>query len=291
MPEATPPRVTIGLPVFNAESSIAGAIESLLAQSHTAIRLIISDNASTDGTGEICRHFAASDNRIEYHRQDCNIGAEANFECVLQAADTEYFLWAAADDVRSHDYVELCLAFLDSHPDYVAATCPTRYVDPALAQWDMGDRSLESDDLYTNIIDFFPTTPQWHANGHVYSMFRLSVLRASMQGITHFLGSDWAIVVQALAHGKFHRFDQGHVLLGAHGTSRRLDFFRRYRTRPIHWLVPFLEFSGIVCGISRHAPLATKLRIWRKLLAVNMQGTIKHIKYERRIHKQRRETP
>lgn len=277
------------MPVFNGEATLASAIASITQQTFGDFRLIISDNASTDGTAEICRQFAVADNRIEYHRQECNIGAEANFDFVLRAADTEYFMWAAADDVRSPDYVELCVSFLDKHPDHVAATCPTRYANGAHAAWDMGDRSLENDDLFTNIIDFFPTTPQWHANGHVYSLFRLRVLRESMQGITHFLGSDWAIVVQALTHGKFHRVDQGHVLLGAHGTSRRLDFFRRYRTRPIHWVVPFLEFSRIVCRISRRAPLAAKLRIWRKLFAINAQGILKHIKYERRIHRQGRQ--
>lgn len=280
---SAPPCVTIGLPVFNAESTVAGAIESLLRQSHDSIRLVISDNASTDATGDICRHFAMSDSRIEYYRQERNIGGEANFDFVLAKADTAYFMWAAADDIRSPDYVGLCADFLDGHPAYVAATCPTRYVDPSLAHWEMGDDSLDSDDLYVNIVNFFPHTASWHANAHVYSLFRCDALRAATQGVTHYLGSDWAIVVKALAHGKFHRVDQGHVFLGAQGASRRLDFFRTYRSKPIHWAIPFLEFSGVVIGLCRKAPFKSRLRIARKLLILNVQGTIKHIRYERRI--------
>ena len=55
------PGVSIGIPVFNGEATIAAALDSLLAQTFTNSELIISDNASFDGTAEICRSFAARD--------------------------------------------------------------------------------------------------------------------------------------------------------------------------------------------------------------------------------------
>jgi cellulose synthase/poly-beta-1,6-N-acetylglucosamine synthase-like glycosyltransferase len=72
---ATAPRVSIGLPVYNGERFLAGAIASILAQTYTAFELIICDNASTDRTGEICRDFASKDPRVRYHRQPRNFGA------------------------------------------------------------------------------------------------------------------------------------------------------------------------------------------------------------------------
>ena len=69
------PRVSIGLPVFNGQRYLPQAIEAILAQTYGDFELIISDNASIDGTAEICREYAERDQRIRYLRQPTNIGA------------------------------------------------------------------------------------------------------------------------------------------------------------------------------------------------------------------------
>ena len=71
------PKVSIGLPVFNGETSLEKTINSLLKQSIIDFELIISDNNSTDSTGEICRSYAALDSRVRYFRQKSNIGMYA----------------------------------------------------------------------------------------------------------------------------------------------------------------------------------------------------------------------
>jgi glycosyltransferase involved in cell wall biosynthesis len=58
------PRVSIGLPAYNGEWYLAPALDSLLAQDFDDFELLISDNASTDGTGDISRDYAARDPRI-----------------------------------------------------------------------------------------------------------------------------------------------------------------------------------------------------------------------------------
>ena len=78
------PRLSIGLPVFNGENYLAEAIDTLLAQTYTDYELIISDNASTDGTREICEKYAAKDERIRYLRQPRNIGAAPNHNFLVQ---------------------------------------------------------------------------------------------------------------------------------------------------------------------------------------------------------------
>lgn len=90
--------VSIGMPVYNGEKYIREALDSLLGQSFANFELIISDNASTDGTEGICLEYAAQDARIRYIRQPKNLGALANFKFVLDEAQGEYFMWAAADD-------------------------------------------------------------------------------------------------------------------------------------------------------------------------------------------------
>ncbi len=51
------PRVSIGLPVYNGEDLLPGAIESILAQDFADFELIVSDNGSTDRTPEICEKY------------------------------------------------------------------------------------------------------------------------------------------------------------------------------------------------------------------------------------------
>ena len=63
------PIVSIGLPVFNGEKYISKTIEAVLLQTLTNFELIISDNASTDSTQDICKEFEMKDNRIRYVRQ------------------------------------------------------------------------------------------------------------------------------------------------------------------------------------------------------------------------------
>src|SRR3990172_9745452 len=100
------PKVSIGIPIYNEEKWVARALESLLAQSYPNIEFIISDNASTDRTGEVCRIYKAKDNRIKYYCNDTNTGLNRNYEKVVQLSDGKYFMWAAADDSLAPDFLK-----------------------------------------------------------------------------------------------------------------------------------------------------------------------------------------
>jgi glycosyltransferase involved in cell wall biosynthesis len=107
-------KVSIGVPVYNGERFIRRAIESVLSQTFTDLELIISDNASVDGTQEICEHFAASDDRVRYSRQPTNVGALGNFAAVLSMSRSRYFSWLAHDDYYlRNDHVNLLVNELD----------------------------------------------------------------------------------------------------------------------------------------------------------------------------------
>lgn len=107
------PTVSIGMPVYNAERYIREAIISLLEQTYTDFELIVSDNASTDMTAEICQYYVERDKRVRYICQDHNIGAMGNFQFVLSEAQGEYFMWAASDDRRSKTFIEQAVAVLE----------------------------------------------------------------------------------------------------------------------------------------------------------------------------------
>lgn len=118
------PKVSIGLPVYNGEKYLASAIHSLLTQTYTDFELIISDNASTDSTAEICKWYAARDSRIRYHREPTNRGAAWNFTRTFELARGEYFKWQAHDDLCETTFLEKCVAVLDA--DASVVLCHTR---------------------------------------------------------------------------------------------------------------------------------------------------------------------
>lgn len=114
------PKVSIGMPVYNGMQFIREAVDSLLAQTYTDFELVISDNASTDGTEAICREYAAKDSRIRYVRQAENRGAAANFQFVLEEAKGEYFKWMAYDDYLAPQFIELIVEYLHRNQDVVS---------------------------------------------------------------------------------------------------------------------------------------------------------------------------
>lgn len=125
------PRVSIGLPVYNGQRYMEAALSALLAQTFTDFELVISDNASTDRTSEICQKYAAADPRVRYYRNETNLGANPNFNRVLELSRGEYFRWAAYDDVCMPQYLARCVEALDSDRKAVLAHTRTTIIDEA----------------------------------------------------------------------------------------------------------------------------------------------------------------
>jgi glycosyltransferase involved in cell wall biosynthesis len=124
------PLVSIGVPVFNGARYLSQALESALAQEYSPIEVIISDDASSDGTEMICREFIAADPRVRYLRTSTNIGASANFKRVLDEANGLYFTWLAQDDVLTEQhYIGTVVEYLESHPDVVACATSLSILD------------------------------------------------------------------------------------------------------------------------------------------------------------------
>lgn len=123
------PRLTIGLPVHNGEVHLAESFDALLGQTYGDFSLVVSDNASTDGTGEICREYASRDPRITYIRQVRNIGAAPNHNLLVAMTTTELFKWASHDDLYARDLLTRCVAALDAYPHVVLAHAEQAVID------------------------------------------------------------------------------------------------------------------------------------------------------------------
>lgn len=129
---AGPTKLAIGLPVYNGEHYLARSIESILSQTFGDFVLIISDNASTDRTAEICHEFTRRDKRVHYNRSPVNLGAAPNFNRVWELAQPwrpTYFKWQASDDLLEPTYLERCVGLLDQTPDAVLAHSRATIID------------------------------------------------------------------------------------------------------------------------------------------------------------------
>lgn len=102
------------MPVRNGEKTVLSALNSLRHQSYEDIRINVYDNASTDKTAEIIKALSAEDKRIQIFESTINVGAVSNFIRALEGVETEYFMWAAADDFWAPNYAELLHKVLDN---------------------------------------------------------------------------------------------------------------------------------------------------------------------------------
>jgi glycosyltransferase involved in cell wall biosynthesis len=124
---ARTPCVSVCLPVYNGETYIGEAISSICEQTFEDIEVIISDNASTDGTQPLCREAATYDSRIRYFRSDTNRGLAWNYNQAFKLATGQYLVWIGHDDLMAPDYIRCCVEGIQRHADTLL--CFTNAID------------------------------------------------------------------------------------------------------------------------------------------------------------------
>jgi glycosyltransferase involved in cell wall biosynthesis len=206
------PAASSGLPVYNGAATVGRAIIALLGQTFADFELIISDNASTDATEEICRDFARRDERIRYVRQPRNRGPAANFVFVLAEARAPLFMWAAADDHWQPEFLAANVEVLRANPRVVGSV--SRVAMPGLA--DSGTRPLCGPFVHK----VRRLIRENAGNSRFYGLFRTGVIcRALEEGFGSFIASDWAVIIAAARRGDFAEVDRVLMTRSTRGTS------------------------------------------------------------------------
>lgn len=224
--QAASPCVGIGMPVFNGERYLEAAISSVVSQSFGDFELVICDNASTDGTAEICRRFAAGDSRIRYVRHPENLGAHPNYNRSFELSRGRYFKWAAHDDVLQPGFLQACVTALEQNTDAALCQSDIDYIDESGRS--IGSRQshlpgAESPDPATR---FAALVLRAHDCQAMMGVFRREVLERSML-LPSFHGADRALLAQVALLGRYIQVPGALIQVRDHG-----DRYSRSRKRP-----------------------------------------------------------
>ncbi len=195
------PCISIGMPVLNGEAYIVDAINSLIAQTFDDFELLISDNASTDATEEICRQFAQVDERVKYHRNAETVGAAKNFNDVFHRATGKYFKWAAHDDVCAPTHLQECVACLDSCENAVLVYPLATVIDEKGEPIENYEKRLptDSDDPIERFYAFIPGHSRCY---EVFGLIRRATL-AQTRLIGNYAHGDTVLLLELALRGQF----------------------------------------------------------------------------------------
>ena len=281
------PLLSVGLFVYNGERFLEETLDSILSQTFTDFELIISDNASTDRTGEISEAYVRRDDRIRYYRGEKNMGAGWNVRRVYELATGKYFKWAAADDILEPNFLRRCIEVLESDPDCVVAYAKTKEIDEngTFIKNYVTPMKADSNDPVARFREMLLI---YHWCYQIFGVMRMSALRQlPPQG--SYVNSDGVLLAQMSLLGRFYEvpeylfFNRHHsgrsaATLPVRVTQPRFRLTNRYGTLPCpEWWDPaktraltFPEFRQLLeyfLSIYR-APLGggQKLRCYSMLL-------------------------
>ena len=244
-PSRACPKVSVGIPAFNSEKWIDAAIESILSQSLGDLELIISDNASTDGTYGICERFARADSRVRLLRNERNLGANRNFRAVFAVAQGTYFKWAASSDWCAPTFIEKCVLALERDRTAVLACPRTAIFEHTLDTAQAYDHDIEllSPEPAARFVELLSTLRLNNVMNGLICRDALS--RASRLGV--YMSADVVLASELALMGRFLRIDE------------RL-FFRRMSVETATKLMSPREVALHIVPTAR-APL--KFQEWR----------------------------
>lgn len=265
---STMPLVSIGVPVFNGEKGLARALDSLLEQDYPNLEIIVSDNASTDATPEICREYASKDSRVKYCRSEKNLGSVWNFNRVFELSTGKYFMWAAHDDQRELSFVSACIEKMEQCPE--AALCQAHTASFIEGREElMCVNDLDSFDGVTVLAEQYRETLKRFPATAIYGLYRSSTMRRT-QMFQKCIATDMSFIQELSIHGKFVQVPK--VLFTYFGREKWNTVHQDYKIffgkemKP-WWYLPFVALFCDHCQRVAHAsiPFHIKLRLWAVL--------------------------
>lgn len=247
------PRLTIGLITFNGAAHIRPSIDSLLAQTFVDFELLIFDNASTDGTTEICAAYENADPRVRHVRHTETVSQSANFRGVLLAATTDLFMWATDDDVRGPNFVQSCVDALDDNHDAVAACTEAEFrsadgrLEPARGTFTISGTPAD------RVKTYFANPRD---SCRLFGVYRTEALKRAYPADVSVFGYDWLVVGLSMLEGNHLELKGVELTRSGNAPGK---YFERYDRH-------FVRDPGIIGRVSHAFPLLPLTRELKRYL-------------------------
>ncbi len=248
------------MPIYNEERFLDASLVSLRNQDYPNLEIVVSDNASTDRTLQICQRHAAEDARIRIARAPENRGVNANFARALEMAQGEYFMWAAGHDLWTPNFVSECVARLQASDGACIAFGGSQWIGaeneplPRVSGW-TDTRGL------TPIARLF--TIFWGNMHPVVGLIRIAQLRACLP-LVNVTGGDLVLLVDLALRGDFLHAEQA-------------TWFRREFRVELSYEEKLKRYASATVGIGKtrfqrmfpllHLPAALMRVVWRSQLS------------------------
>ncbi len=155
----TLPVVSIIVPVYNVKSYVGECVESLCRQTYTNLEILLVDDGSTDGSGEVCDEYAGRDERIRVIHQ-ANRGLSGARNMGLDDARGEYIAFVDSDDLVSPNYIETLYELLMKYEADIAACAYIKVTTEQLA--DIREKVLSFDNVKEICMPSVKLLKQWH---------------------------------------------------------------------------------------------------------------------------------
>jgi glycosyltransferase involved in cell wall biosynthesis len=258
----------VGMPVHNGEKFVGAAIEAHLNQTFEDFEMIITDNASTDRSEEICRAYAEKDARIRYYRNPENLGASVNYRRCFELSTGQYFRWTPSDDLVSPNLLERAVDILDHDSSVFVAYARTKLIDGQ-------GRIIGDFDEKLHLMHDLPSQ-RWKeairnmrlGNLH-YGLSRSDTFRKTGL-LRNYTGGDFPLIAEMSLYGKFceisdaffyRRLHEGasSAMIGADEVMAFYDPQKRKRLFLYNWV----HLGAHLRSVARAPiPLAEKVRIY-----------------------------
>jgi glycosyltransferase involved in cell wall biosynthesis len=262
-------KISIGLPVFNEEKNIKKVLNNIISQNYRNKEVIISDNCSKDLTGLICRKFSKKFKFIKYYRQKKKIDLFKNFNFVLKKSKGYYFTWQAADDLRSKNFLNNNVNFLDKNLSYVASTGISK-LDKKKFLINRVSFAFDGS-LHSRIWTFI--FYKWLLKGILDSVIRIKIIRKfPFNNFPNYFARDWTVIFFLILSGKINRDRYSHAKIGSKGISFKNDavILQRYNKKDfIEKLFPFYYFTKHSLVLIKSQKFITKIYLFFFLIILN----------------------
>lgn len=258
------PLVSICVPTWNRAATLERTLASALGQTHRHVEVVVSDQASSDGTEALCRDLAGRDARLRYLRQPTDEGGStANFNLLAAEMRGPYAMLLADDDWLQDDYVERCLALLEARPQLAVAYGRARYFDGRRHVSDGLRHDHGEDDPTARVRAYFR---QVDDNGVMYGLMRAQALRCALP-MPNALGNDWLLMGRVAAAGEIATTEETHVDRAVGGTSASVEKIARTFGIPAalarvpHLAIAWQVLSDVGWRSPAYAPLSRPQRL------------------------------